>query len=299
MRSSSWLIVLAYALNCLIWSSTWVAIKVGLRGAPPVTAVGVRFAVAAVVIAGIVALARLKVPRTRAFLGISLFLGLWHLSIPYMLVYWGEQHISSGLTAVLYSTMPFMVALLARLILGDRLSARKTAGIIVGVAGVWVIFSDATHIGGGNAALGMAAVLGSVFSAALASVLIKKYSGGYHPVVSLLIPFIVGALVVNTIGITVEHSNPLHYDATTWTTILYLALAGSVIAFTVFFWLIKRVDVTVVSYQTFIIPILALLWGRILLGESVSARAGAGTACILVGIAVATFRTRRAREKAV
>lgn len=297
MRTSSWVIALAYALNCLIWSSTWTVIKVGLRGAPPVTAVGVRFAVAALVVAAIVALARLPVPRTRGFLGISLFLGLWHLSIPYILVYWGEQRIPSGLTAVLYSTMPFMVAILARFVLGDRLTARKMAGILVGVAGVWVIFSDAVDIGGRAATLGMAAVLGSVFSAALASVLIKKYSGGYHPVVSLLIPFLVGAVVVNAIAVTIERSNPLHYDATTWATILYLAVAGSVIAFTVFFWLIKRVDVTVVSYQTFIIPILALVWGRVFLGETVSARAGAGTACILIGIAVATLQRRRAREQ--
>jgi drug/metabolite transporter (DMT)-like permease len=272
------------------------AIKVGLRGAPPVTAVGVRFTVAAVIIVAIVMAARLRVPRTRAFIAISLFLGVWHLSIPYMLVYWGEQRISSGLTAVLYSTMPFMVAILARVILGDRLSVRKLAGILVGIAGVCVIFSDAVQAGGHDQVMGMAAVLGSVFSAALASVLIKKYSGGYHPIVSLLIPFIAGAIVVNTIGAALEHSNPLRYDAVTWATIIYLAVAGSVVAFALFFWLMKRIDVTVVSYQTFIIPILAILWGALFLHETISARVGLGTVCILAGIALATIGQRRVKE---
>ena len=295
MRSNLWLIVGAYALNCLIWSSTWMVIKVGLRGAPPVTAVGVRFAIAAMVIATVILVARLRVPRTRTFLALSAFLGVFHLALPYTLVYWGEQHISSGLTAVLYSTMPFMVALLARAILGDPLSARKLAGIAVGITGVWIIFSDAVGFGGTKAVLGMTAILFSVFSAALASVFIKKYSSGYHPLVSLLFPFIIAAALVNAVGIPLERSNPLDYDTMTWATIFFLAIAGSVIAFAVFFWLMKRIDVTVVSYQTFIIPILAIGWGWLLLDETVSPRAGLGTACILAGIVIATFRRKRRR----
>lgn len=272
------------------------AIKVGLRGAPPMSAVGARFVVAAAVITIIVIAGRLPVPRTRAFLTISVVLGVLHLAIPYVLVYWGEQHISSGLTAVLYATLPFMVAVIARLVLGDRLTMRKIVGIAGGIAGVWIIFADAVHFGGGDEVLGMLAVLASVFAAALASVLIKKHSGGYHPVVSLLIPFCVGAALVNAVAVPVERSNPLHYDGTTWATILYLAVAGSVVAFAVFFWLMKRIDVTVVSYQTFIIPILAVFWGWLFLGETVSSRVGLGTACILIGIAVATLGDHKGRK---
>lgn len=297
VRSNLWRIVAAYTLNCLIWSSTWMAIKVGLRGAPPFTGVGARFSVAAVVVAVIVAVRRLPIPLTRAFLGLSLTLGVLQLSIPYALVYWGEQHISSGLTSVLYSTMPFVVAVTARAILGDRLSPGKVVGIAAGFAGVWIIFSDAIHFGGRDAVAGIAAILVSVFGAAAASVLIKKYSEGYHPIVSLLIPFTVAAVLVNAVAIPVERSNPLHYDGTTWATIFYLAVAGSVIAFAVFFWLLKRVDVTVVSYQTFIIPILAVFWGWLFLDERISSRVGVGTACILIGIAIATLGDRRGRAK--
>jgi putative membrane protein PagO len=290
-------VVGAFALNCLIWSSTWMAIKVGLRGAPPMTAVGVRFAIAAALITAVVVARKLPVPRTRAFLRLGLFLAVCHLALPYVLVYWGEQHISSGLTAVLYSTMPFMVALLARAILGDPLPARKIAGIASGIAGVSLIFSDKVGLGGdGSAPLGIAAILLSVFFASLSSVVIKKHSSSYHPIVSLTVPFVVASLLVAAVAFPVERQSPLQFDGLTWFTILYLAIAGSFVAFAVFFWLMKRVDVTVVSYQTFIIPVLAVLWGWLFLDETVSSRVGAGTAFILAGIAVATFgRPRRSR----
>jgi drug/metabolite transporter (DMT)-like permease len=291
------LVAAAYALNCLIWSSTWMVIKVGLRGAPPMTAVAARFLVAAVLISVVVAAARLPVPRTRRFLAISLFLGAFHLALPYVLVYWGEQHISSGLTAVLYSTLPLMVAVLARIILGDPLTPTKLAGIAAGVAGVWFIFSDAVHVTAGSEVAGMVAVLTSVFFAALASVVIKKYSGGYHPIVSLMIPFVVGAVMVSSFAVPLEHSNPLHYDGVTWATILYLAVAGSFVAFAVFFWLMKRIDVTVVSYQTFIIPILAVFFGWLFLDETISARVAVGAAFIVGGIVIATAGARRGRAE--
>jgi drug/metabolite transporter (DMT)-like permease len=291
VRSQAFLVVGAFALNCLIWSSTWMAIKIGLRQAPPMTTVGVRFAIAAALISAVVALWRLDVPRSRAFVSLSVFLGVCHLAVPYTLVYWGEQHISSGLTAVLYSTMPFVVALMARVILHDPLSLRKLSGIAAGIGGVCIIFSDS--IGSGFEARGMAAILVSVFFASLSSVFIKKHSAAYHPIVSLMIPFAVAAVLIGAFAAPIERSNPLRYGGVTWATILYLAVAGSFIAFAVYFWLVKRVDVTVVSYQTFVIPILALLWGWLFMGETVSPRTGLGSTVILVGIAIATQGTHR------
>ena len=94
-------------------------------------------------------------------------------------------------------------------------------------------------------------------------------------------------------AIPVEQSNPLDYDLMTWATILYLAILGSVVAFTLFYWIVHQIDVTVVSYQTFIIPVLAVILGWIFLGETISERVGLGALFILVGIALATSRSKR------
>ncbi len=294
-RTTSYLIVVVYAAMCLIWGSTWIMIKLGLRGAPPMTAVAVRFILAALLVHVIIAVRRSKIPRTRGFLTLSLFLGLIHFALPYILVYWGEQYISSGLTAVLYSTMPICVALLARVFIGDRLTFRKTIGILVGFTGVWVIFSDSMSFGGHDAAVGMGAILVSVLCASLSTVVVKKYASGYDPFVMLALPFTIGGLVVSLLAVFSEGSNPLRFDALTWITIVYLAVLGSVVAFSFYFWIIKRIDVTVLSYQTFVIPVFAVLIGWIFLKETVTIRVVAGAGLILIGIALATLRNNRRR----
>ncbi len=292
------LVALAYASMCAIWGSTWMMIKIGLRGAPPLTGVGIRFVVAGLLVTALVALRRLPYPWTHRFVSLGVVLGITHMALPYVLVYWAEQHISSGLTAVLYATMPFVVAVMARLIVGDALTMRKLGGIALGVTGVWFIYADSVRLGGSQSVLGIGAVLLSVFFAALSTVLLKRFGKEFNALVMLVLPFWVGGTLVLAAGAPVEKSNPLTYDAQTWGTILYLAILGSGVAFTLLFWVIQRVDVTVVAYQTFIIPVLALFFGWVFLDETVTSRLALGSALILAGIAVATLRrtaTRRAR----
>lgn len=270
-------------------------IKLGLRGAPPMTSVAVRYIVAALLVFFIIAVRRVSIPRTRGFLALSLFLGVVNFAIPYVLVYWGEQHISSGLTAVLFSTMPICVALLARFFIGDPLTLNRVAGITVGFAGVWVIFSDSVNAGGEMAVAGMIAVLISVLCNSLTTVVVKKYAARYDPFVMLAVPFSICGAAVAAAACFVEGANPLRFDAFTWFTIVYLAVLGSVVAFWMYFWIIKKINVTVLSYQTFIIPVLAVLIGWIFLDETVTIRIVAGAVLILTGIALAALRRKRRR----
>jgi drug/metabolite transporter (DMT)-like permease len=287
-------IVAAYAGMCLIWSSTWMVIKVGLRGAPPLTGVAVRMAIASVLVALVLRARRVALPRDPRFIRLGLFLGVFHIVLPYSLVYYGEQHIASGLAAVIYAILPLLVAILARATLDNPLTTRKLVGIAAGITGVGVIFSDSLRIGR-EQALGTLAVVGSVTASAVGSVATKKWGHGYHAVASLLIPFSSAAVVTGVLALGVERANPLAFDAVTWGSIAYLAILGSVVAFALFFWVLQRMDVTVVSYQTFIIPVLAVLLGRVALGEKISPRVGLGAALILAGIALATFYRGRRR----
>lgn len=294
-------LILAYAAMCIIWGSTWMVIMVGLRGAPPLTSIAVRMVIATAVVYAILRAYRIPIPRDKRFVRLGLFLGFFHIVFPYSLVYYGEQRIPSGQAAVLYATLPLMVALLARVMLGDPLTVRKLFGIATGIAGVGVIFSDAlgaraAHTGA-HQAIGILCVLGSVFASSVGSVATKRWSHGYHPVASLLIPFATGAVISSLGALAFEDANPRHFDGTTWASIVYLAVAGSVAAFALFFYVIQRLDVTVVSYQTFIIPIIAVLIGFVFLGETVSPRVGAGAALILAGIAVATFWSPPRRQR--
>ncbi|HET6463227.1 MAG TPA: EamA family transporter [Candidatus Krumholzibacteria bacterium] len=286
-------VLVAYFGCCLIWGSTWMMIKIGLRGAPPLTSIAVRMTIASAIVAVILALARIRVPRDPRFVRLGIFVGFFQVILPYAFVYYGEQRIPSGLAAVLYATFPLLVAVLARFWLASPLTARKLAGVAVGIVGVAVIFSDNLRLGYEQAA-GTAMVMGSVTASAIGSVGTKKWGHGHHPIASLLIPFVTSALVMIAAALIVESPLELDYNRTTWATIFYLAAVGSVGAFACFFYVMQHLDVTVVSYQTFIIPIVAVLLGATFLGESVSARVGMGAALILAGISLATFmRPRR------
>lgn len=289
IRTGKPLLTIVYASMCLIWGSTWTMIKIGLRGAPPMTAVAIRFIIAAIVVFFIIAVRRNRIPRTPEFLFLGLFLSVFHVALPYVLVYWGEQYISSGLTAVLFSTLPINVAILARILIGDPLTSRKVVGILAGFVGVWVVFSGSVGFAGVKATQGVAAILLSALSAGLSTVIAKKYASSYDPFATLALPFAVGGLLALVVAVPTEGGNPLTYDALTWVTIVYLAVLGSVAGFALFFWIIKRIDVTVLSYQTFIIPVLAVMIGWIFLGETVTIRVAGGALLIVVGAVLASL----------
>jgi drug/metabolite transporter (DMT)-like permease len=267
------------------------AIKVGLRGAPPLTSIAVRMTIASAIVLVILRARRIALPADRRFVRVGVFLGFFHIVLPYTLVYYGEQYISSGLAAVLYAIMPLCVALLARATLGEFLTPRKIAGIVAGMFGVAVIFSDSLHVGR-QETLGVVAVTCSVVAAAIGSVATKRYAWAYHPIANLLIPFAVGAVVTGVLALLFERANPLRFDGRTWATIVYLAVAGSVMAFALFFFVMQHLDATVVSYQTFIIPIMAVLVGWAVLGERIAPRVAVGSAMILAGVSLATILSR-------
>jgi putative membrane protein PagO len=289
--------IVVFGTLCLIWSSTWIMIKVGLEGAPPITAAGFRFIIASIVIFAILLYKRLGLPREKTFVCLSLYLGFFQIAVPYALVYWAEQHITSGLTSILFSTMPLTVAILARVFLGDPLTARKIGGILIGTLGVIVIFYDGTSLGGHEALWGIAATLLSAVFASVSSIVIKRFSRPYHPLASIFVPIVIGGIVLTTAGRLVEAQETITFDTITVTSIVYLAVFGSVAAFGLYYWIIKHMDVTVLSYQTFIIPILACLIGWIFLRETVTLRIALGGGMIVVGIALTTLS--KTREKRI
>jgi drug/metabolite transporter (DMT)-like permease len=192
--------------------------------------------------------------------------------------------------------MPFTVAVLARILLGDPLTPLKIAGILIGTLGTMVIFWDGVSAGGSNSLWGISAALGSALLASLSSVVVKRYARSYHPMASIFWPMLIGGALLTVGGRVIETDRPVHWNGVTIGSILYLAVLGSVVAFGLYYWIIKHIDVTVLSYQTFIIPILACFIGWIFLREKVTIKTAIGGGMILLGIALATFRFSRRKR---
>ena len=284
---------LLYAFLCLIWSSTWLAIKVGLVGVPPFLGAGLRFVVSAAVLGVMLALRGQRIRLTREDKTCILSLGLLVFWLDYAAVYWAELRISSGLTAILFSTMPLMTALLSHFwTRAETLSGRKTAGITVGIVGTTLLFWPQERLGA-QQVLGMLAALFGSLCASINLVTMKRYASRTDPLVLNFLGMGLGAACLLAMSAFMERSAAVDWTGSNILALVYLAVFGSVIAFTTYFRLIKVMDATVVSLNTLIIPIVALVLGYIFLDETLTPTAIVGIGIVLVGVGVAIAPTRR------
>lgn len=283
-----------------IWGSTWLAIKIGLETMPPFLSAGMRFAIAAAILAALSWARGVPFPReARTHAGL-LALGFLNFVVNYGAVYWGEQYVTSGLTAVLFSTYPLFVLLIAHFAIGaERITVRKAVGVALGFAGVWVIFRSDLTLGHPRAALAVAVILLSPVASALTSVGIKKWGHDLHPYTLSTLPMTYGAVALTGIGLAFESPDAIEWSAAAVGSLAYLALFGSVIAFVVYYRLLKVVPVSLLALVSYAFPIVAVVLGWLVLEERLSGSTLLGAGAVLVGIALATWRRRYRPEDAL
>ena len=293
MTPGSALIPFLYALIILIWGSTWLAIKIGLVGVPPFLGAGLRFALASAVLFALVAVQRRKISVDRNGRIAILSCGWLSFTVSYACVYWAEQYISSGLTAILYCLMPLATALLSRYwTRSETLSTRKVVGIMIGMLGTAVLFWPAETLTRMHLA-GMAATLFSVLGAAVNLVMVKKYGRDTDVYAMNAWSMSLGAVCLLILSAAFERQSTVLWTAANVSAIVYLALAGSVVAFSSYFSLIKVMDATRLSLITLIFPIVAVLLGRVILNEAIAPSAWAGMSLVLGGVAIAIIPAKR------
>ncbi len=286
---------LVWLILCGIWGSTWLFIKIGLNDLPPLSFAATRFVIAVTVLWIIVAIRRLKVPRASADLWLLAGTGVLGFTVNYGLIFWGEQYISSGLAALLQSTIPAFGLLFAHLHLpAERLTPLKVLGVVLGVLGVAVIFSNQLSLAGPSAFAGCVAIVISAAGAAYSNVLIKAYGGKLEPTIIAAMQMTFGLIPILMIGMVWE-GNPFDFR---WTgmaliSVFYLAVVGSVIAFILYYWLIQHMDVTNTMLIALVTPVTAVILGMIVLKEKLDWRTIAGGILVLSGIALVVIRRRK------
>lgn len=279
---------------CGIWGSTWLAIKLGLRDLPPLTFAGIRFAAAAVVLFGIARLRGFRLPTDARDWGLLAYTGLLTITVNYALVFWGEQYISSGLAAVLSATVPlFGLPLAHRYLASEPLSRWKVAGVLLGVIGVAIVCSGQLGIGGPLAFRASLGIILAALATAHAGVLIK--AGGTHLEPSVLAGVqMAGGCIPLLLGGVLLEGNPLHFHWTpmAWAALGYLTILGSVIAFLMYYWLIRHTEVTWVLMIPLVTPLVAVAFGVLFAGEAVGWHTALGGTAIIGGVALAVLSRR-------
>jgi drug/metabolite transporter (DMT)-like permease len=214
------------------------------------------------------------------------------------LVFWGEQYISSGLAALLQATIPAFGLVIAHFYLPDeRMTPVKIFGVVMGVAGVGVIFSNQLSVAGPRAFAGCAGlVLGSA-CAAYANVLVKARGANLNPAILAGGQMFFGLIPLLLIGIPLE-GNPLQFHWTRMAVIslFYLAIVGSVVAFLLYYWLVQHMDVTKTMLIALVTPVIAVSLGVMVLNEDLNWRTFAGGAMIISGIALIVLRKAKERD---
>jgi len=283
---------LVWLVLCLIWGSTWLFIKLGLEDLPPLTFAGIRFVIATGIVFSLIAIRRVPLPNTKRDWMLLAATGVLSFTLNYGLVFWGEQYISSGLAALLQSTLPAFGLIIAHFYLpGERMTLLKILGVLLGVFGVGVIFSNQLQVAGPKALWGCAALVLSAFCAAYANVLVKTYGLNLQPSVLAGGQMLFGLIPLLLIGIPLE-GNPFNYR---WTAIavlslFYLAIVGTVVAFLLYYWLMHNMDVTKTMLIALVTPVTAVILGMLVLKEEMHWRTLIGGAMIISGLALIVTR---------
>jgi drug/metabolite transporter (DMT)-like permease len=291
--------LIVWLILSVIWGTTWIFIKLGLRDLPPFTFAGIRFLVAASLLWLIVLWRRQAVPRRNSDWLMIAWTGFIAFAVNYGLIFWGEQYITSGLAAVLQSTIPAFGLVIAHFHLpAERITMRKMAGVVLGMAGTAVIFYDQMTVEGTDALWGSMALFISSGCVAYSNVLVKARCG-HIETAALAAGQMTFGLVPLLLAGTVWEGNPFRLQ---WTTqalvsLLYLALIGSAVAFFLYYWLVKRIDVTKTMLIALVTPMIALLIGMITLSEDVTWRIVLGSVAILAGISLIVIERRILRRK--
>jgi drug/metabolite transporter (DMT)-like permease len=287
--------VLVWLVLALIWGSTWLFIKLGLDDLPPFTFAGIRFVVAVLILSAVVILRRRPLPRDwRDWLLIA-GTGLLAFTINYGLLFWGEQRTSSGLAAILQTIIPVFGLVLAHLHLPqERITAPKLVGVVLGVFGVALIFSDQMGTEGSGAFRGSVAIVVGAFGAAYSNVLVKARGGKLDYAVLAAGQMLCGLVPLLVIG-TIYEGNPLslRWTPVALVSLFYLALVGSAVAFLLYYWLVRHMEVTKTMLIALVTPLIAVGLGMVVRGERLTWRIVAGGACIMAGIGVIVLRRMR------
>lgn len=279
----------AFAVVCVVWGTTYLAIRVAVRTIPPLLVTGARFSVAGLILLAIALMRGDSLPRRRRLIADLLFVAVLMVAIGNLSVVWAEQWVPSGIAALLVATAPFWAALMERLRRdGDRIDRRRAVGMVFGFVGVGMLITPQ----GAAGAFDLHFILGAI-SVQIGSIAWQygTMRGKYElesvpPLMSSGIQMLSGGLIVTVIGLAIGEGRHLVLEPKGLAALAYLTLFGSVLAYTSYIYALKHMRVTSMSVYAYINPLIAVIVGWLVLGERLTPVSIVAMAIILGGVAL-------------
>lgn len=291
--------LLLIAALCVVWGSTWVVIKIGLTGSPPFYGAAFRFLLAGAVLGVIVAVTRRRLPVGKTIGKWIVLSGLLMYFASYAIVYHVEQYIDAALAAILFASFPFFVAVGAHFHLpGEHLTIRKTVGLVIGFAGVAVIFGGEVAAPGREAWWAPGVMLLAPLASAAATIIIKKHLTREDPFAVSFMQVAVGVAVLLPMALITENVAAFQWTTATVGAVVYLALLGTVFTFVTYFYLLRTTAASQLALIAFVTPITAAAIGWIALGEVLQLSTVFGALLVLAGIWLVSLGGERRADPA-
>jgi drug/metabolite transporter (DMT)-like permease len=285
---SDWALLLALGL---MWGTSYAFIKLGVETLPTFTLIATRLLIGFALLATVVLVARESLPRSPRIYGHLAVMALINIVIPFTLITYAEQSVDSAIAAILNGAVPLLVIVLAALVFHDEpITVNRAVGIVVGYIGVIVLVLPGLSGAAGGAIEGEIALIGSTISYALGAVYARRNIKGLRPMIPALFQVAFALLIVLFLAFTFEQ--PL---AVTWNTdaiiaVVWLGLLGSGLAYLLMFRLLSRVGATATSQLAYLLPVVGIVTGALMFGETIDLPVAVGTALILGGIALVNSR---------
>ncbi|HEY3858901.1 MAG TPA: EamA family transporter [Gammaproteobacteria bacterium] len=288
----TWKTLLAFAIIYLVWGSTYLAIRVGVLEMPPLLMAAIRFLAAGLLLYGWTVLRGERQPTLRQWASISL-LAFFIFLVDYGLVFWAEQRVASGITAIMMATISAFMALAEIIFLRtQKLTLRLSAALIIGLGGVAVLVSRSLDLGGAPVdRLGAAALIVGAIAWAVAAVFARTQPLPDSKFLSSGAQMLVGGVMLALASMALgefKDFHPMAISAGAWFSLVYLIVPGSIIAFTAYVWLLHHESPTRVGTYAYVNPVVAVLVGYFLGGEALGARTILGALFVLVSVAMIT-----------
>ncbi|MDQ1388439.1 MAG: hypothetical protein QOF56_1893 [Acidobacteriaceae bacterium] len=299
-RPRRWKILLAFAVIYFVWGSTFLAIRVGVREVPPFLLAGIRFFAAGIILYIWMRASGTASPTRREWASASV-LAVLIFVLDYGLLFWAERRVPSGIAAVMMATIPAFMALAEILILRtQKLTLRLGFALLVGLAGVAVLVSRSVSFG--DAPIDTSGAIALVVAAigwSLASALTRKLPLPESKVMSSGSQMLAGGVLLILTSAMLGEFRGFHAQAVSsrpWLALAYLIVAGSILGFTAYVWLLHHESPTKVGTYAYVNPVVAVLVGYFLGGEALGARTVVGTLLVLVSVVVITTTPKEAKS---
>ena len=280
-----------FFLLCLIWGTTYAAIKIGSDSTPPMVGLAIRYGIALLVLFPIIRITGRKIPVDRASVKLYLVAGVFNMALSYLCTYWAMNFIPSSLSSILWATFPLFNGILAHMMIpSEHLNVRRLTSIIISMIGVILILSDQKLVFNTQVLIGCIVVLLGVLIGAYSNIYIKRFGDNYDPLILTAVSLLIGGLIHLFGAFLLSQFADMTWSLRNIGAAAYLGIFGSAMAFFMYYSLLRKIEVVKMSFVTFLSPIVASLVGLTLLHEIITFKEIGGIFLIFCGLFIYDFR---------